>query len=132
MPPLPLLSAILQSLARIFTTLFFDLKVFGLHNLPRRGPALIVSIHQGTIDPLFLGAQLHRPLSFMAKSELFDTPLSARFFRALNTDPVRQGAGDISAIKETIHRLQSGHLLNIFPEGSRSEDGKIAPLQKGI
>ena len=49
----------------------------------------------------------------------------------LNAFPVQQGAGDVGAIKETIRRLQEGHLLNIYPEGSRTEDGELLPIQAG-
>jgi 1-acyl-sn-glycerol-3-phosphate acyltransferase len=45
---------------------------------------------------------------------------------------VRQGAGDVGAIRETLRRLRQGHVLNIYPEGARTEDGEIAALQKGI
>lgn len=49
-----------------------------------------------------------------------------------NAFPVRQGAGDVGAVRETIQRLREGHLLNIYPEGARTSDGRIAALQKGV
>jgi 1-acyl-sn-glycerol-3-phosphate acyltransferase len=111
---------------------WFDLKVYGGKNIPPKGGVLIVSNHQSYLDPVVLASKLTRPLSFLAKSELFENPAFGWLIRQLNAYPVRQGEGDISAMKETIRRLQEGDALNMFPEGSRSGDGEIAPMQSGI
>lgn len=122
----------LQIVARLLTTLLFDLKVFGRHNLPPTGGVLIVSNHQGNLDPVILAVRLDRPMSYLAKAELFKRRWAIWLLRQLNAFPVRQGTGDVGAVKETIHRLQAGHLLNMYPEGGRTEDGQIAPLLKGV
>src|SRR5438477_976919 len=62
----------LQILARLLTTLLFDLKASGLRNVPRRGGVLIVSNHQSYLDPVLLAVRLDRPLNYIAKSELFE------------------------------------------------------------
>jgi 1-acyl-sn-glycerol-3-phosphate acyltransferase len=121
-----------QALVRIWASVWFDMKVWGVRNVPRTGGALIVSNHQSFLDPALLGARLPRPMSYMAKSELFDHKLLAWIIRRLGAFPVRQGAGDIRAIKETVNRLQEGRILNIFPEGSRTETGEIMPLEPGV
>jgi 1-acyl-sn-glycerol-3-phosphate acyltransferase len=123
----------LQAVARPLTNLLFDLKVYGQRNVPATGGVLLVSNHQSYLDPMLLGVHLKRPLNYIAKSELFKHRLGGWFLRSvLNSFPVRQGAGDVGAIKETIRRLEEGHLLNIYPEGSRTSNGQIAPLQKGV
>jgi 1-acyl-sn-glycerol-3-phosphate acyltransferase len=119
-------------ICRIVSTRVFDLKVYGAHHVPRSGGVLIVSNHQSYLDPVALAAKLRRPLSFLAKSELFEVSGFGWLIRNLNAFPVRQGEGDVGAVKETIRRLQEGHALNIFPEGSRSSDGEIAPILPGI
>ena len=121
-----------QTITRVFTTVVFDLKVFGRDNVPDEGGALMISNHQSFLDPAILGAQLRRPMSYLAKSELWHNPLLGWLITRLNAFPVRQGAGDVGAIKETIARLQEGHLLNIYPEGSRTEDGELLPIQAGV
>jgi 1-acyl-sn-glycerol-3-phosphate acyltransferase len=69
----------------------------------------------------------------MAKSELFTVnPVFAWLIRSLGAFPVRQGSADVGAVKEAIARLQEGDVLNVYPEGSRTEDGEIAPMEKGI
>jgi 1-acyl-sn-glycerol-3-phosphate acyltransferase len=120
-------------LARVLTTTLFDLKVYGRHNVPQTGGVLIVSNHQSNLDPVLLAVRLDRPLNYIAKSELFENRFGGWFLRyVLNAFPVRQGAGDVGAVRETIRRLQEGHALNIYPEGGRTEDGRIAPLEKGV
>lgn len=118
--------------ARIISRLLFDLKVHGLEHVPKRGGVLIVSNHQSNLDPLLIGVELDRPLNYIAKSELFHRRFARWLLRSLNAFPVRQGRGDVGAIKETIHRLQHGHLLNIYPEGARTPDGRMQPLKKGV
>jgi 1-acyl-sn-glycerol-3-phosphate acyltransferase len=92
---------------------------------------LMVSNHQSYLDPVLVGVYLRRPMSFLAKSGLFRNRYFGGWIRRLRAFPVKQGAGDVGAVKETIRRLKEGHLLNIFPEGSRSSDGEIAPMQSG-
>jgi len=122
----------LQMLARWVCTMLFDLRVYGARNIPPTGGVLLVSNHQSYLDPVLLAVGIERPLNYMAKSELFRNPLFSWLIRSLNAFPVEQGAGDVGAVKETINRLQQGHVLNIYPEGSRTEDGKMLPLEKGV
>ena len=120
-----------QALVRILTSLLFELKVYGRHYIPATGGVLLVSNHESYLDPALIGAQLSRPISYLAKSELFENRFFSWLIRKLHAYPVRQGAGDMGAMRETIHRLQDGHLLLIFPEGSRTEDGKLGPIEPG-
>lgn len=122
----------MQALARILTTLLFDLKVRGLHHIPRHGGVLIVSNHQGNLDPALLAVRLGRPVNYIAKSELFEGWWATLLLHMVNAFPVRQGAGDVGAVKETINRLAAGHVLNIYPEGQRTLDGEIGPLLGGV
>ena len=129
----PLLWKSLQGVARLLTTLLFDLKVYGLRHVPAHGGVLIVSNHQGNLDPVVLGVRMVRPLSYLAKSDLFEVNvLSDWLLRSLGGIPVHLGSGDVGAVKETIRRLRDGHVLNLYPEGARSEDGEIGPMEKGV
>jgi 1-acyl-sn-glycerol-3-phosphate acyltransferase len=110
----------------------FELQIFGMENVPPTGGVLLVSNHQSYLDPVLLAVWLKRPMSYLAKSELFRNPAFAWLIRALNAFPLRQGKGDKGAIEETIRRLQQGHLLAVFPEGTRSEDGELQPIQRGV
>jgi 1-acyl-sn-glycerol-3-phosphate acyltransferase len=124
---------VLQVIARVLTTLLFDLKVSGRRHVPPRGGALIVSNHQSYLDPVLLAVRLDRPLNYAGKSELFKSRFGAWLLRRLfNAFPVRQRSADVAAVKETIARLREGHLLNLYPEGTRTTDGEIGPMQRGV
>jgi 1-acyl-sn-glycerol-3-phosphate acyltransferase len=110
----------------------FDFKAYGVKHIPMRGGVLIVANHQSYLDPAVLGINIRRPCSFLAKSELFENRIFGGTIRRLNAFPVRQGEGDVGAVRETIRRLQDGHILMMFPEGGRTEDGRIAPMQGGV
>jgi len=122
-----------QAICRVFTSVYFDLKVWGLEHVPLTGGVLLVSNHQSFLDPILLGVRLPRSLSYMARSELFEVnPAFTWGIRALGAFPVRQTGSAAGAIKEAVERLQAGHALNIFPEGSRTENGEIGPIEKGV
>lgn len=121
-----------QTIVRIGTSTLFDLKVYGRDNVPDDGGALMISNHQSYLDPAVFGAQLRRPMSYLAKSELWKNPVFGWLITNLYAFPVRQGAGDKGAIEETIRRLQEGHILNLYPEGSRTPDGELLPIQRGV
>jgi 1-acyl-sn-glycerol-3-phosphate acyltransferase len=111
----------------------FDLKVYGTRHVPKTGGVLLLANHQSYLDPVLLGVRLDRPISYMAKSDLFE---GSGFFtwliRSLHAFPVKLGRGDVGAIKESINRLHEGYVLNIYPEGSRTLDGEIGPIQSGV
>jgi 1-acyl-sn-glycerol-3-phosphate acyltransferase len=121
-----------QSFFRMLAIILFDLRASGVNNVPRRGGVLIVSNHQSFLDPPMLGVKVARPMSFLAKSELFANRIFGALIRGVNAFPVRQGEGDVGAVRETIKRLQEGHVLVMFPEGARCTDGKVAPMQTGV
>ncbi|HEX2971467.1 MAG TPA: lysophospholipid acyltransferase family protein [Tepidisphaeraceae bacterium] len=128
----PILWDILQIPCRIVTSLMFDLKVYGREHIPAEGGALLLSNHQSNLDPVLLAVQLQRKISFIAKSELFESPFFSWLIRSLNAFPVRRGETDIGAIKEAIRRLREGRVLTMFPEGTRTRTGLIGKIQPGI
>jgi 1-acyl-sn-glycerol-3-phosphate acyltransferase len=124
--------ATMQGVARLVTTLAFDLKVYGKHYVPRKGGVLIVGNHQSYIDPPSIGAQIPRMTNYIGKSELFETKFTNWINRRMGAFPVRQGEGDIAAVREAIKRLQAGAALVLFPEGARTEDGELQPIAPGV
>ena len=96
------------------------LKVEGLSNLPGSGPAILVSNHFNLGDPPVLTYVLPRRIVWMAKQELFDTPVIGWLFRAFGLIPVRRFEGDLRALRKAQNVLKRGHVLGMFPEGTRS------------
>lgn len=107
-------------------------RVTGLENVPAGG-AIIAPNHQSFLDIPLVGFVLHkRRTHFMAKSELFVNPVFNWIIRTLLAFPVKRGAPDRTAIRYSIEILQKGELLAIFPEGTRSKDGRLGEAEPGL
>lgn len=124
---------IVQVPARIASTLMFDLKVWGLENVPKEGGAILLCNHQSYLDPVLFSVRLKRPVTFMAKSELFEQSSAFEWLiRSLHAFPIRKGTADIGALKQAISKLEEGNLVNVYPEGTRTPDGEIHPMLPGV
>jgi 1-acyl-sn-glycerol-3-phosphate acyltransferase len=107
--------------------------VLGLDNVPRTGGALLVGNHVGTIDPPLTGALIPRlDVHYMAKSESFTNPWVSWLFRGFNAFPVVRGSADRAALRHTLRLLADGHIVLVYPEGSRSPDGHLRDPQPGV
>ena len=112
--------------------LLAEWEVFGLDNVPARGPLILVANHNNIIDPPLLGASIpHRPVVFMAKKELFDRWYSGWLVRGYCAFPVRRGEPDRQAFRHALEVLRRGLILGMFPEGTRSKTGAMGPAQPG-
>ncbi|GHH74320.1 1-acyl-sn-glycerol-3-phosphate acyltransferase [Streptomyces sulfonofaciens] len=107
--------------------------VEGIANIPAEGPAILASNHLSFSDSFFLPAVLDRKVTFIAKAEYFTTPgikgrMTAAFFKGVGQLPVDRsgvrGAGE-AAIRSGIEVLERGELFGIYPEGTRSPDGRL-------
>lgn len=107
--------------------------VEGLEHVPASGPAILASNHLSFSDSFFLPVVLDRKVTFIAKAEYFTTPgvkgrLTAAFFKGVGQLPVdrsgARGAGE-AAIRSGIEVLERGELFGIYPEGTRSPDGRL-------
>jgi 1-acyl-sn-glycerol-3-phosphate acyltransferase len=107
------------------------LDIKGIENVPAEGGVIIASNHISYLDPPLLGAVLPRGATFMARRGLFNIPLLGWFIKH-HAFPVDRGKTLPSTMKEAVKRLKSGELLIIFPEGKRSETGKLLEGKRGI
>jgi 1-acyl-sn-glycerol-3-phosphate acyltransferase len=103
----------------------------GHRNVPTAGGALLVSNHLSYLDVFFLGIPLRRALNYMARSTLFVPGLSVLIKSVGGFSIQREGIG-VSGVKETLRRIRLGGIVTLFPEGTRSRDGKLGPLKPGI
>ena len=119
-------------LVRMLVPAFGGVTVRGAENIPEEGPVIVASNHAANIDPPYLSQIMDRQLHMMAKEELFKVPVLGRYIRALAAFPVKRGTADRAALREAVERLKQGHVLGIFPEGTRSPDGTLGPAEKGF
>ena len=126
-----MLYAILKPLAIGLLRLLCRLEGRGREHVPRRGALLLVANHSSFLDPPLVGAMAPRPLSFLAKEELFRIPLFGRLIHALNARPVRRDGGDAKALRTALRLLEQGHALLVFPEGTRGDEGVLRTPKAG-
>jgi 1-acyl-sn-glycerol-3-phosphate acyltransferase len=126
-----MLYAILKPLARMVLRLCFGLRSRGMENVPATGPVLLVANHASLLDPPLVGGVAPRPLTFMAKAELFRVPLFGTLIRRLNAQPLRREGGDAGALRAALRGLTDGGALLVFPEGTRGEGGILGPAKPG-
>jgi 1-acyl-sn-glycerol-3-phosphate acyltransferase len=111
----------------------FDGAIYGLDNVPRKGPFLVACNHASYFDPPFLGAALGgREIFSLAKKSLFGSRIWNWLFTRLNSIPVDRKGADMSAVRSVLKLLRDGGSMMIFPEGTRSVDGKIGNAHAGV
>lgn len=111
----------------------------GVENVPAEGGAILASNHLAVADSFFLPLLLPRRVSFLAKREYFTAPglvgkLKKLFFTGMGQVPVDRSGGSaaMAAMETSIRLLREGHLLGIYPEGTRSPDGRLYKGKTGM
>ena len=120
-----------RMLCRIFCKMFFHIRFVGLENIPKRGAFVLVGNHQSFLDPVLCGICIGRCLYFLARDTLFKG-LFGWLISSVNTIPVRRGEADMSAIRTVISKLKEGSGVCLFPEATRTMDGKISQFKPGF
>jgi 1-acyl-sn-glycerol-3-phosphate acyltransferase len=113
---------------------FYRIQADGLEQVPARGPVIIVSNHVSFCDSIFLPLVLRRRITFVAKAEYFEDRRKAWFFRAVGQIPIKREGGSASdrALASALGVLERGGLFGIYPEGTRSPDGRLYKGHTGV
>jgi len=125
------LYAFCRGLVKLLFLAFWRFRVFGKEHVPREGGLIVAANHISYFDPPAVGCALPRQITYMAKSELFEIPFFGKLIAALGAYPINRGRGDIGAIKRSVALLREGHVIAMFPEGTRNFEGKTG-AQAGV
>jgi 1-acyl-sn-glycerol-3-phosphate acyltransferase len=114
--------------------ILFRVRREGTRNVPRGGSVILASNHQSFIDSIFLPLVVPRRVTFVAKAEYFETWKTAWFFRAVGMIPLKRDGGSASqrALLAAREVLEQGGALGIYPEGTRSPDGRLYKGHTGV
>ncbi len=104
----------------------------GYHNVPRSGGVLVVCNHQSVIDPPIVGVGCPRHMNYLARETLFGFAPFGWLLWSVNAIPIDRQGQRVSGIKAALKRLKRGEMVLIFPEGTRSRDGRIQPFRPGF
>ena len=121
---------ILTPLARVL----YRPHITGRENVPRTGPVIFASNHLSFIDSIAIPVSAPRNVRFLAKATYFDGWFSKTFFTALGASPVRRGAGQaaLEALDQQKQLLEAGEAIALYPEGTRSLDGRLYKGRTGV
>jgi 1-acyl-sn-glycerol-3-phosphate acyltransferase len=120
----------------IVINLLYRIRPSGLHNIPERGPAVLVCNHVSFVDALIIGGSIRRPVRFVMYYRIFQIPLIKFLFRTARAIPIASAKEDASLLAAAFDQidaeLEAGNLICIFPEGGITHDGEIQTFRPGI
>ncbi len=130
------LSASWYRLARficwLFCVVYFRFRVHGGKNVPQNGAVILAGNHQSFLDPVFCGIGVKRRLTYVARDSLWRFGPFGRLIGSVNAIPIGRDKADIAAMRMIIDRLRQGEAVCLYPEGTRTLDGRIAAFKPGF
>ena len=118
---------------RVVFDMFFRGEVAGRENLPSTGAFLIAANHASHLDPPMIGVHVPRQLCFFARKTLWHGRLASWWLDTVGTIPVdRDGGQDVAALKRVLRALDHGQATILFPEGTRTTDGRLQRPKPGV
>ena len=119
-------------LSRLLAQVFFGFRILHRERMIQSGPVILAANHQSFFDPPLAGNASDRAIFFLAKKSLMEVPILGWLLPKLNVIPVNLEGGDRSALKALLRILKTGECALVFPEGSRTPDGKLQPAEPGL
>src|SRR6185312_2882300 len=111
---------------------YFHWRVFNPERVPLKGPVILASNHASFLDPPLVGSGVKRAINYLARDTLFRYPGMGWLLRKWNSVPVDRDGGGAAGLKAILDRLLAGGAIILFPEGTRTRDGKLQPARSGI
>lgn len=120
------------TLSKIAARLFFSFRVVHPERMIEEGPLILAANHQSYFDPPLIGICSQRGVHYLARKTLLQIPLLGKLLPRINVILVDRDGNDMSALKSVIRTVKSGNGVVLFPEGTRSPDGRLQPGKAGI
>lgn len=120
-----------QLIVYVGVKVLFRVKHINAHNVPKKSPGLLIANHQSFLDPPAIGSGYFRMTNFLARKTLFRFKPFAKLIDSFDAIPLDQQGMGYQGVRETLRRLKNDELVLIFPEGSRTFDGELAPFTSG-
>ena len=117
---------------RALFRLYFRWRVYNAERVPLDGPVILASNHASFLDPPLVGAGLRRGINYLARENLFRFPVMGWVLRQWQVVPVDRDGGGAAGLRAILDRLLAGGAIILFPEGTRTRDGKLQPARSGI
>lgn len=121
-----------QVLMKISFAILFRYRARHSERIPETTGGLILSNHQSFLDPLMIGLPLRRPVSYIARENLFQIPIIGGILRRTYVMPINRESAGSGSVREAVRRIKAGFLVGVFPEGTRSTDGELGEIKPGF
>lgn len=115
----------------VFRTVF-RARICHPERVPGAGPVILAANHASILDPPLIGCGLSRDIHYLARESLFRFPIAGTILRRVNSVPVDRDGGGARGLKAIMDRLLAGHGILLFPEGTRTLDGRLQTARSGI
>ena len=120
------------SLFRLMYAVYFRWEIYNAERVPLQGGVIIAPNHASFLDPPMVGSALHRSINYLGRASLFRYPGIGWLLRQWNSVPVDRNGGGAAGLKAILERLLADGAIILFPEGTRTKDGKLQPARSGI
>jgi 1-acyl-sn-glycerol-3-phosphate acyltransferase len=117
---------------RTVFALYFRWRVYNSERVSQKGAVILAANHESFLDPPLVGSGLKRDINYLARKSLFRIPVLGWVLRTVNAVPVERDGGGAAGLKAIIDRLHNGGAIILFPEGTRTYDGKFQPARSGV
>ena len=117
---------------RVLFKVYFRWRVYNAERVPLKGGVILASNHASYVDPPLIGAGVWRLINFLARANLFSIPVVGWVLRQWEVVPVDRDGGGAVGLRAILERLLAGGAIVLFPEGTRTRDGKLQPARSGI
>ena len=121
-----------QMLLKLAFAILFRYRAKHCERIPETTGGLVLSNHQSYLDPLLIGLPLQRPVSYIARENLFRIPVLGTILRNTYVMPINRDSAGTESVREAVRRMNAGFLVGVFPEGTRSADGKLGEIKPGF
>jgi 1-acyl-sn-glycerol-3-phosphate acyltransferase len=111
---------------------YFRWRVYNAERVPLEGGVILASNHASFLDPPLVGAGVKRGINYLARENLFRFPVMGWVLRHWQVVPVDRDGGGAAGLRAILDRLLAGGAIILFPEGTRTRDGKLQPARSGI
>lgn len=119
------------NIVKLITALLAKVTWEGRENVPAEGGCLIVANHASFADPTTVGLAVGREMYFLTRHTLFRPPVMHKLLPSCNCLPIDRENADLKGMRSVINKLKEGRIVLLFPEGTRSPDGKLQPAEAG-
>jgi 1-acyl-sn-glycerol-3-phosphate acyltransferase len=114
-----------RALCRLLIRAIYGFRADNAVNVPANGPVIVACNHVSYLDPVVLGIGFRRPVTYLAKKELFALPVLGPVITGLGVYPLDRDAGGVAAVRAALRALKDGRCIGIFPEGTRNLTGAV-------